>query len=60
MKKSTSIWATEKYNKPYKSSWKVLSNDDIFENINLKYTIEKTQKPWNCTLEHGMSMKSFY
>ena len=37
----------------------MLFNDDIFEIIYLNLTIEKTQKPWNYTLKHGMSMKSF-
>ena len=37
----------------------MLFNENIFQNINWNLTIEKTQKPWNYTLKHGMSMKNF-
>ena len=35
----------------------MLINDNIFENINWNLTIEKTRKPWNYILKHGMPMK---
>ena len=46
------IWATVKHNLTYKSSWKMLFDDDIFENIKWNLTIEKKNKnpetiPWN-------------
>ena len=37
----------------------MLLNENIFKNSNWNLTIEKTQKPWNYTLKHGMSMKIF-
>ena len=36
--------ATEKYNIPYESSWKALSNDDIFRNKKLKPYQRKSPK----------------
>ena len=59
MKKSTNIWAIEKYKKPLERSWKTLSNDDNFENITRSLTFENIQEPWNYTRKLGLSMKIF-
>ena len=59
IKKSTNIWITEENNIPCERSWKALSNNDIFENVNLNLTIEKTQKPETILSNMILSMRSF-